>query len=862
MAALRLALRTLRREWRHGELVVLLLSLSVAIASQSGVGFLVDRVGRAIDLQASEVLAADMRIESNGPLAAQDEPQARSLGLRTARLTTLLSAVFHGDANQLANIRAVTDGYPLRGTLRVAPVAFATGEATQKIPAPGETWADSRLAAALDARVGDTLTVGARELRLTQILVARPDQGSGFVDFAATLLINEQDLASTQLVQPTSRMERALLLSGERAQLQAFRRWHAAQPPNRERIQDVSDGSPQIGSAARRAGRFLALAGLVAVLLCAVAVAMSARTYVQRHLDSVALMKTLGATRARVLAASLWQLLALALCATVIGTAAGWVTQAWLVRVLRNLLQGELPAPGLAPLYASAAVAITMLAGFALPSLLQLTRTPALRVLRRDVGPPRIGTMFATLPAMAALGAVIVVTLDDWRLSQWFTLSLCGAALVLALLGAGLVRLAATLRRAGARHWRYGLASLARRRAESVAQIVAFGLAFMLLLVLAGLRRDLVDDWRRLLPQDPPNYFFVNIPTADKDAFREQLTALGGRLDRMLPMVRGRLASINGVPVERIRFGGEPSREEREAADQPTGAGNGPARGGSDTAAGRGRGGGGRGGGLAEREQNLTWAAELGDDNRIVAGRWWSADDAGKPLVSLATEFQEQLGLKLGDQLSFTIAGETLDVTVASFREVKWDSFRPNFFIVFPPGLLDGAAGTYMTSALYTPRAAGDLAQLVQRYPSVSVFNVGDLLAQVRAILDKAVTAVQSVFLFTLLAGLTVMLAAVQASRDERRRETAVLRVLGAQRRTLVTNVLVEFGSLGLLSGLLAASGAAFSSFYLARILELQYRFDAFAWASGVLLGTVIVALSGWLAMRSVLGQPPRAALG
>jgi putative ABC transport system permease protein len=273
-------------------------------------------------------------------------------------------------------------------------------------------------------------------------------------------------------------------------------------------------------------------------------------------------------------------------------------------------------------------------------------------------------------------------------------------------------------------------------------------------------------------------------------------------------------------------------------------------------------GGGGRGGGLAQREQNLTWSLELGDDNRIVAGRWWTSDDVGKPLVSLATEFQERLGVKIGDRLAFTVAGEDLVVTVASFREVKWDSFRPNFFIVFPPGLLDGAAGTYMTSAAYTPRAAGDLTQLVQRFPSVSVFNVGDLLAQVRAILDKAVTAVQSVFLFTLLAGLTVLLAAVQASREERRHEAAVMRVLGAQRRTLVQNVLVEFGALGLLAGLLSASGAALSSFYLARILELQYHFNVGAWVGGVLLSVTIVALGGWLAMRSVLDQPPRTALG
>ena len=706
MRALRMAWRTLRREWRHGELVVLMLSLSVAIASQSGVGFLVDRVGRAIDLQASEVLAADMRIESNGTLSATNEAQANVIGLRTARLTTLLSAVFHNDANQLANVRAVTEGYPLRGKLSVATVPFAAGTPATGIPTAGEVWADSRLAAALGAAVGDTLMVGARSLLLSRILISRPDQGSGFVDFAATLLINEADLESTQLVQPTSRINRALLLSGSRTQLQAFRSWHLAQPPNRERIQDVSDGSPQIGSAARRAGRFLSIAGLVAVLLCAVAVAMSARTYVQRHLDSVALLKTLGASRSLVLGVSLLQLLALAVAATVIGCAAGWITQAWLVRVLQNVLQTNLPPPGMSTLFASVAVAVTMLAGFALPSLLQLTRTPALRVLRRDVGPPRAGALLAGLPAVVALGAVIITTLDDWQLSEWFALSLCGAIVLLAVMGWLLVWLASLLRRGGARQWRYGIASLARRRTESVAQIVAFGLAFMLLLVLAALRRDLVDDWRKLLPSDPPNYFFVNIPPADKDEFNSRLLELGARVERMLPMVRGRLTRINEQAVESMQFPGR-SQDGAPTADE------------RGSAMGSGRSlGGGRRGGLAEREQNLTWSSELGDDNRIVDGRWWTAEDSGKSLVSLATEFQQQLGLKLGDRLTFTVGGETIVATVASFREVKWDSFRPNFFIVFPPGLLDGAAGTYMTSAAFTPKSGADLARLVQRFPS------------------------------------------------------------------------------------------------------------------------------------------------
>lgn len=834
MRAIVIALRSLSREWRYGELAVLLLSLSVAVGALTGVGFLVDRINRSITLQASEVLAADIRLQSPRPLSADNEPRARQLGLRTAHLTTLLSAVFRGDSNQLTNIRVVTEGYPLRGALQVAEAPFAPGAVTRQIPAPGQAWPDSRLAVSLGAKIGDNITVGARELRVDRILISRPDQGSAFTEFSASLLMNEADLASTQLIQPASRVRYALLMAGERAQLDAFSDWHAQQDGPRERMADVSEDSPQIADATRRAGRFLGIASLVAILLCAVAVAMSARSYVRRHLDAVALMKTLGATRRFVLAVSMTQLLLLAVAATALGSALGWITQSWLIKALQGLLRTDLPPASLMPVLIGLLVAVAMLAGFALPSLLQMTRVPALRVLRRDVGPPRPTAWAAIAPALIAITLVVYGTLGDAVLSSWFVGGLAAAALILGVAGWGLVSFTAHSRGRSGAAWRYGIASLARRRVESVAQIVAFGLAIMLLLVLATLRRDLVTDWRASIPASTPNYFFVNIPADEHEEFRSRLTALGGKLERMLPMVRGRLVSINGRAMQNADFDGQ-------------NLGNNQGR--------------QRRGNLADREQNLTWSSELGDDNRIVAGKWWEPGDEGKPLVSLATNFQEDLGLKLGDKLGFDIAGEHVDVTVASFREVKWDSFRPNFFIVFPPGLLDGAAGTYMTSALFEPRSAGDMAGFVRRFPTVSVFDVGSLLAQVRTTIDKAVTAVQSVFLFTLLAGLTVLLAAVQASRDERRYETAVLRVLGARRGMIVRSVLTEFSALGLLAGLLAASGAAFGGFMLARQLELNYRFNLVFWLVGVLGTVVIVGFAGWIATRSVLNHPPRSAL-
>jgi putative ABC transport system permease protein len=847
MHLLRMALRALRREWRSGELAVLLASLSVAIAALSGVGFLVDRVSRAVQAQASEVLAADARIESPEKLSAQWAQQAQAQGLQSAQLTTLVSVVFHGDQSQLANIRAASAGYPLRGALKSADQPFAAGSITHALPASGECWPDSRLAAALGVGVGSTLNIGAAALRVTRILISRPDQGSAFVEFAPALLINSVDLAATQLLQPASRVEYALLLAGNRDALASLHRDFEARQRSGERWADVNDASPQIGDASQRAGRFLSLASLVAVLLCAVAVAMSARGYVARHLDAVALMKTLGARRRFVLAVTVLQLLMLALLAALIGGALGWVTQTWLLHALAGFLRTDLPPAGWTPLVAGLVVAVAMLAGFALPSLLQLTRVPALRVLRRDIGPPPAALWLALLPAVLALVAVVYGTLHEWLLSLVFVAAMAAMILFLGLGGALLVRLAGLARRSTVLTLRHGLANLARRRGGSVAQIIAFGLGVMLLLMLTILQHDLISDWRAALPTGAPNYFFVNIPVEQHEEFRDTLLAQGARPERMLPMVRGRLIAINGEAVKRT------DASQRGGAEQ--GAGR------ASQGSGRAARGTGRAGNFTDREQNLTWSNELGDDNRIIRGHWWSAADAGKPLVSLASEVQESLGLKLGDRLTFNVAGETIEVTVASFRKVRWDSFRPNFFLVFPPGLLDGAAGSYMTSAHYEPRRAGDLAALVQRYPSVSIFNIGDLLTQIRSVIDKAVTAVQSVFLFTLLAGLTVLLAAVQSSRDERRYETAIMRALGASRGLLVRSTLSEFAAMGLLAGVLAASGAALGGYLLARQLELHYRFNGVIWLAGVLGTLAVVSLSGYLATRPVLNQSPRAVL-
>jgi putative ABC transport system permease protein len=822
MNALSIAFRTLLREWKSGELGVLILAITVAVSALTGVGFLVDRIGVAIDNQAGEVLAADVVLESGQEMDDRAIEEGQRRGLTTARKTGMFSVVFNGDASQLSSLRAVSKGYPLRGKVLLADEPFGASTVATGIPGRGEVWPESRLAAAIGATVGTELAIGSARFRVSRILISRPDQGATFLELAPSLIMNDEDLPATQLVQPGSRMRRAQLFAGERAQVVAFKEWLEENKKPNEEIEDVQDSAPQIKSAVDRSARFLSISSLVAVLLCAIAVAMAARRYVQRHLDSVALLKTLGATRNFTLMVSLSQLVLIGLIAAVIGSLIGFGAQAWLVKLLSGWLRGNLPPPSLAPLGMGFLTAVAVLGGFALPPLLQLSRTPALRVLRRDVGPPAPMVILAFGPAALAIIFLIYWVTRDIAIFAAFSAGLAGFVLVVAAAGWLLVRLTTRLRHGVGVSWRYGIANLGRRRTESVVQLTAFALGIMMLLVLTVVRNDLMSDWRRSLPADTPNFFFINIPSDESESFAKFVEERGAQNVRVRPMVRARMTHINGKATGDIQFATQ------------------------------------RGRNFADRDQNITWTLELNRDNEITAGQWFKADDAGKPLVSISTEYAEEMQLKIGDSLQFDVAGESVTAQVSSVRKVKWDSFQPNFFLIFAPGLLDGTQGTYMTAVHMDGRDPKTIADLVRRFPSVSVFNVDDLLAQVRSISDKALAAVQSVFLFTLFAGLVVLVAAVQASREERRYESAMLRTLGANRSTVLKGLLAEFATLGVLSGLLAATGASIAGVYVAkRVLQIPYELDPWVWVYGLVGGGLLVCFAGWLVTRSVVNQPP-----
>ncbi len=821
MKTLGLSLKLLARDWRSGELTVLGLALVVAVGALTAVAFLTNRVGQAVELRAAESLAADLRLSAARPLPTELPAQARQVGLASAEMVSMPSVVFAGEANTLAAVRAVTREYPLRGRLKNAAALLQPAALVDAGPEPGEAWAAPRLLARLGVDTGGEIEVGTARLRLTRVLDFRPDQGWNFVDLAPTLLINRSDLDATGLVQPGSRVSYRMLFAGPRKAVEGFKAGLETSLPENVTLRDIEDTNPQIRSAMDRSGRFLNLASLVSVLLAAIAVAMAARRYSHRHRDRVALFKCLGAPQSVILRSSLLQLLLLALAGSIIGIAVGYAAQAGLAWLLRDLISDHLPRPGWSPVLLGIITSVSILAGFALPDLLRMGKTPPLRVLRHDIGPPPLRYGISGLAAIAAVAGLLWWMVRDASL---VTGILLGAAVTFAALGAAgalLVRLLQGFRGAAGVAWRYGLASIARRGRESIVQVVAFGLGLMVLLLLTLVRNDLMASWRASLPEDAPNQFLINIQPWEVDAMREFLRERGIDAPPFTPLVRARLTEINGQDVSQITF------------EDPEGEN------------------------WARRDANLSFRETPQADNRLVAGTWWDADTT-RPEVSVEQDFGREMGLELGDELVFDIAGEAVAATVTSFRTVEWDSFRPNFFMVFSPVTLEGFPATYITS-LYVPADQQRVViELMRDFPSVTAIDLDAVLGQVRDVMDKAALAVQAVFVFTLLAGLTVLWAAVQATRDEREYESAMLRTLGASRRRVLAGVASEFLAIGLLAGTLATTGASVAGYFLAtRLFELPFQFNLPLALIGPLVGMLFVGLSGLIAARRVTGAPP-----
>ena len=816
-----LAWRQSLRDARAGELRVLFFALLVAVAASTAIGYFGARLNGAMLMRATEFLGADLVLRGSSQASPEQVEAGTALGLDHAQAVEFSSVIATDNGIQLSSVKAVDSAYPLRGELKSAAEPYAEERAGGG-PKPGEAWVQSQLLAALDLKIGDSIDVGEKTLRLTRVLTYEPDSSADFYSLTPRVLMHIDDIAATGIIQPGSRVHYRELWRGDSQALARYRDAVTPQLQPNQRLEDARDGNRQIGDALGRAERYLNLASLASVLLAGVAVALSAARFAARRFDASALLRCLGLSRHAALGLYALQLAMLGLLACSIGALLGWLAQYALFHLLRGMLPATLPGGGVWPALAGIATGMVALAGFALPPLAALGRVPPLRVLRRDMLPVAPSSWFIYGAALLALGLIM------WRLSLdlMLTFALLGGGIAAALLLGGLLLLAMRgLRRLLAKaslSWRLGLGQLLRYPLAAAGQALAFGLILLAMSLIALLRGELLDTWQNQLPANAPNHFALNALPADKDAFAARLAELSPHPAPLFPIIPGRLLTINGEPV-------------RELVSKDT-----------------------QGDRAVRRDLSLTWAQDLPSDNTLTAGTWWDAlPTGGLPGLSVETQLAESLGLKLGDRLRFNIGGLEREAQVTSLRDVHWDNFQPNFYMIFQPGTLQDLPATYLTSFYLPPGNDKALVGLARQFPAVTLLQVEALLAQLRSILAQVTAAVEFVLLFVLAAGLAVLFAGLQSTLDERIRQGALLRALGAGRSLLLKARRAEFGLLGGCAGVLAALGCELVSALLYRLVfDLPWHPHPWLLLLPV-IGALLVGGAGVIGTRRALNASP-----
>ncbi|MBI3716510.1 MAG: ABC transporter permease [Betaproteobacteria bacterium] len=819
----------LRRNGYSVEARVLVAALFIAVMSVTTVSFFADRVRAALDRQANELIAADAVVMADKPIAARFREEAARLQLRTAESTTFPSMVAgdvaRGQGVSLAELKAVSTGFPLRGKIRITDRPGLPDRMAEGIPAPGTIWVPEVLLARLHVDMGDELTIGAVKFRIVALITKEPDRVLDYFGIAPRVMLNMRDLAATKLMQVGSRVTYRFLVAGDGAAVDAFELTFKNSMARGERLETVRDSRAEVRVALDRAQRLLGLAALLSVVLASVAVALAARRFSQRQLDGAAMMRCLGAVQADIFALHFWQFAALGAIGSVSGVLAGFAAQSVLAVMLGRFLTVELPLPGMLPALQGLLIGVALVMGFTLPPLLALRRVPTLRVLRRDLDPFEARSALAYLLGFATLAGLILWRVGDLKMGAQALAGFVIALGVAALLGWLLIRVAARMRGAVSGSWRYGIANMQRRAGGSLVQIVALSLGIMAMLLLTVVRTDMIGQWQARLSTDAPNRFVVNVQADQLPAVRAYFAERDVAAPELFPMVRGRLVEVNGAKYTLPGKGDEGARR------------------------------------LAEREFNLSWMEKMQADNSIVAGTFWEKESQEKQF-SVEEGIAKTLRLNLGDKLTFDIAGSRFTASITSIRKVEWDSFRPNFFVIANPGVLDGYPASYITS-FYLPPGKDDIANgLVQRFPNLSVIDLSALMEQVRTITDQVARAVSYVFLFALAAGLVVLYAAIASTQDDRIFDAAIMRTLGASRRQMMVVQLAEFLAIGLLSGLIASVGAIALAMVLAdRIMSITYVINWWIPVLGILGGGIGVAVAGLIGTRKAVELPPLATL-
>jgi putative ABC transport system permease protein len=832
-----LGLNNTWRDWRAGQLRLLVLAVSLAVAALTAVGFFADRLQGGLERDARQLLGGDVVISSDRPTPAAFVEQARRSGLTLVQLVsfpTMARALEQdGGQSKLVAFKAVEPGYPLRGKLRVASGPQQAEEVTREVPASGQVWVDPSLLDALGLEVGQSLLLGDKSLRIDKLIIQEPDRGGGFMSFSPRVMVNQLDVPATGLIQPASRTNYRLVVAGSDAQVRDYTAWVQAQIEGGNlrglRIESLEGGRPEMRQTLDRAGKFLSLVALLAALLSAVAVAIVARGFAANHLDACAMLRVLGQSQRSIALAYTLEFLLVGLLASLLGLVLGYAVHHVFVMLLAGLVESQLPQPGLAPVGLGLGMGLTLMLAFGLPPVLQLAQVPPLRVMRREVGNLRPVSLAVLLLGVAGFAGLLLAVSSDLKLGLIAVGGFAAAVLLFALVSWLAVRLLrALVNEASAPRWlMLATRQVAARPGYAVVQVSALAVGLLALVLLVLLRTDLIRSWQQATPPDAPNRFIINVQPEQSQDFQQALRDAGVQRFDWFPMIRGRLVAVNDKPVSPQAYGDD--RAQR----------------------------------LVEREFNLSHGADLPANNQVVAGRWSAEESQG---LSVEDGLARTLGLKLGDTLSFDIAGQVRSARITSLRKVDWGSMRVNFFVIFPVSQMTDVPLTYI-SAFRAPEAAARVEQegrrlsfdnqLVRRFPNITNVDMTATISQVQRVLGQVIRAVEFLFAFTLAAGLVVLFAAVTATREERTREFAIMLALGGRASLLRQVQRAELAGVGLLAGLLASAVASAVGWALAHfVFDFEWTASPLVLLAGSAAGAALALVAGWWGLRSVLTTP------
>ena len=807
-------IRGLRQDLRSTELLWLVVALTLSVTALSSVSFLADRMQRTFAFDARQLLASDLLIASDQVLSEQFIQEAQKRNLRIANTVVFPSMATVGTQSKLSSLKAVSPQYPLRGALQVQSPTTSIVSAS---PAPGSIFVDKAMLASLQAKVGDQITLGSRQFLIAGVLTQELDRGAGFMNFAPRVMMSLEDLPSTGLLGLGSRVTYRLLLAGADADIQAYEKW-ATNLINAEgirglRIETMENAQPIMRKTLERAERFLSLIALLTAMVSAVAIALSARRYVLKQSDSCAVLKCFGASSGDILKKQLLTLVSLGIIAAIVGLSIGYFVQYVLLSLLDNLVMGNLQSVSIWPVLWSTALAWILLIGFALPPLLGLVKVSPVRLIRKEYARLSGSAIWVAIFGLVICLALIAIAARDWKLALWTAGSFGGAVALFGLVSWVSLRLLGKIR---SQHFivRFVLLTQSRSMGYAIVQITALGIAIMALLMILLLRQDLLSAWQGNIPPDAPNRFMINVQENQKQGINQFLVDADVGKPDFYPMVRGRLIDINGQAITPNDYQDENARR------------------------------------LVDREFNLSYVDQLPSGNRITAGKWI---DGSAPQVSLEAGIAKTLKLKLGDQLTFEIAGEKISAPITSLRKLDWGSMRVNFFVIMPASLLSQLPQSWITSYYQGPNKEGLDFRLTQTYPNLTVVDVATSLQQIQEVINKLTAALGLLFVFTIIAAILVLIAAISATQDERFRNAALLKALGASRKVLARIATLELLMIGSISGALAGIAAGIAAWALGRfVLEIEFQAFAQSILMGLVFGITACLMAGYRFQKKI----------